>query len=195
MEKTICFAYYGDGEFIGWRTDTSGGIGKIPKLYSGSFETKENIFESFLKKMKIINEISYEKALDEINKLQAIGKSNEQVIIKSLRLLAYTGHETLSKYKKVELRLIECPIYDGPNEDFDRDLYENFINAHRKIYDEFLSKKGLKDDVHSKNRFRETYGRFRPKWWIYADFNKLEKWASKAPENYLQTVKFEKNEQ
>ena len=150
MKKTICFAYYGDGKFMGWYSDSFGTITENkPKLYSYSPEQVDIIRKNFQHKLKK-------------------EKSNLGEHIAPLKILdnslAYDS-SILSQYENVELRIVECPVYEGKNPNFDEERHKNWRAYNRKPFYE---------------PGNEHY--------IYADYALVKAWASEEPTVFIETI-------
>jgi hypothetical protein len=152
MRKSVCFAYFGDGKFLGWYADTCGSIRSTgPKIYGYSSGQMETITTNFRSKLKKLGD-----------------KSNIGSIIPGLRLLDNSlnaDSNILAQYKTVELRVVECPVFDGPNPNFDEKRHENWIAYDRK----------------------PMYEPCNPSW-IYADYTKVNEWASNEPTEFLEVI-------
>lgn len=152
MRKAVCCAYFGDGKFLGWYADSCGSIrSKGPKIYGYSPEQMATITENFRYK---------------VNKLDK--KSDLGSIVPGLTLLDRSwdnDSKILSQYQTVELRVVECPEYDGPNPDFDKVRHENWTAYDRKPF----------------------YEPCNPNW-IYADYTKVNEWAEQEPTEFLEVI-------
>ena len=150
-QKTICFAYYGDGKFLGWYADTLGSLRpNSPKLYGNSQRQIDVITKNFKGK---IAKLKTDYQLSNPNELfQSVNDS-----LNSDNLL-------LSQYGKIELRVVECPYYDGENPNFDIQDYREWLKT---------AIKG--DNYHTDS-------------WIYADYTKVKEWASTEPTDFLFTI-------
>jgi hypothetical protein len=156
-EKCICFAYFGDGKFLGWYADSFGSIRKdSPKIYGDSKEQIETIIKNFNYKLSKIKEQS---------KIDLHNSLGSALLNNSLN----SDSNELFKYKEIELRIVECPIYDGPNPDFDRE-------AHKKWLYESDRQNGDKYHIPS---------------WIYANYTKVKEWALNEPTEFLSIIKSE----
>src|ERR1035437_1522431 len=117
--ECVCFAYFVDDLFIGWYSDSFGTIGKQPKIYGNSKEQLSTVKTNFDYKMQRINETSFSS---ELAKIPNDGKEHVEV----LRLIIFQDEKAL-KGRNVELRMVVCPVYDGPNLDFDREAWKKVI--------------------------------------------------------------------
>lgn len=176
-KKTICFAYFGDGKFIGWYSDTFGTVTKnSPKLYGYSSERLETIKNNLnysLSKLKAKSELAQKTGLAGLAILDAGINSNR---------------EDLSQYTNVELRVVECPHYDGPNPDFDKVAYNKLVDERK----EKMAKEGIYDIVAPSKARTDAIDEFntRNPWpkcdnWIYADYSLVKKWALNEPTEFL----------
>ena len=58
MHKSVCFAYYADGKWIGWYGGTFGSVSDSPKVY-GSYEGMyDTIQKNLTSKIRKINSTS-----------------------------------------------------------------------------------------------------------------------------------------
>jgi hypothetical protein len=174
--KTICFAYFADDKFIGWYSDTFGSITPMsPKLYPDSQEMIDRIFSNFASKMKKINETSFDEAKEKVKGLQA------------LSLAVFSGEELL-KGSNATLRVVECPIYDGPNPDFDKEAYDALLDERKaKMQEAGIFDIPAPSSARSKaiDEFNEKNPRPACDNWIYADYSKVKEWASQEPTEFL----------
>lgn len=176
-KKTICFAYFGDGKFIGWYSDTFGTVTKnSPKLYGYSSERLETIKNNLnysLSKLKSKSELAQKTGLGILSILDAGINSNR---------------EDLSQYKNIELRVVECPYYDGPNPEFDKTVYTKMLDERKKqmteegIFDIVAPSKARTDAIDEFNQRNPT-----PKCnnWIYANYTLVKEWALNEPTEFL----------
>lgn len=106
----IAFAYFADGKFIGWYADSFGSIRKAPKIYDNSSRQIEIITTNFtakVRKAKGLQEHDFlSQAVEFVRPLNPVGA-----------MIMEEKKSELSEYKDIELRIVECPIYDGPNPD------------------------------------------------------------------------------
>lgn len=181
MEKkrqTVCFAYYGDGKFIGWYADSFGSIrDNSPKLY-GYSESQVNIIATNLK-----------YKLSKLKQESDFAKSDSR--LKILDNSLDEDKRNLSQYKVVELRIVECPIYDGPNPDFDAEAYQLLVDARH----EAMTKAGIFDipapsiaRIEAIKEFDKTYNMPERNSWIYADYKAVQEWALTEPKEFLGTL-------
>lgn len=183
----ICFAYFADGKFIGWYGGTFGPVSTCPKIYSDSDEQLAVITKNFNNKIKSINETT---AKDFLEKNDNIGGA-----ISALKF----SSEDLLRGKEVELRIVKCPYYDGPNPEFDEVEFKRLNEARRAC----MTAEGIMDiPAPSVERskavklFKETHTEFEyaVNHWIYADYEKVKVWASEEPTEFLKTIKYTKDE-
>lgn len=174
-EKSICFAYFGDGKFLGWYADSFGSIRpQSPKIYRYSSEQLETIGHNFTNK------------ISELNEKSTIAKNDSGLSLIDNGL--NEDKDILLQYKNIELRIVECPEYDGPNPDFNEDAWEKLM-AER---DKQMKEAGIFDiPGPSLERFEavEKFNEENPKPkcnnWIYADYKKIKEWASKEPTEFI----------
>ena len=177
----MCFAYFGDGKFLGWYADTSGSIRKNePKVYGDSPEQRAIIEKNFKSKMARLNEKSTLGAIPGYAGLTIIDES-----------LNDDKHELL-KYKDVELRIVECPIYDGPNPDFDKVAYAKLVEEqHKQMVAEgiFIIPAPSIERSRAVMEFHKRVPTPECNNWIHADYKKVKEWASAEPTEFIATVK------
>lgn len=144
--KRVCFAYYSGNKFLGWYSDSFGTVTKnSPKIYGYSKEQIAVIRKNLSSKLK---DKSFSEVLSKINPIA--GKLVENSKERDKNILSN---------KDIYLRIIECPYYDGPNPEFNREDYK-------------------KDP---ENYSIES--------WIYADYSKVKEWASKEPDIFIDYIK------
>lgn len=144
------------------------------------------ITRNFQNKMKAINETSFKEQKEKVSGLE------------TLTLLRFSNEETF-RGKNVELKAVECPIYDGPNPDFDEEIAQVIRDAEKIAMKEFFKKNGYDYDnlqfsqerIDLVDRFHVVYGHYRMKNWIYADYNEAKEWAINEPTEFLETIKSE----
>lgn len=160
--KSIAFAYFVNGEFVGWYADTFGSVRDCPKLYRYKEKQLEVIRNNFQKKMKRINEETFEEARAKVKGLQAISLA----VFDSAELLAGKG--------RVELRIVETPFYEGPNPDFHEETYEKELAEWT--------------NAGCPGNFWEDYSSQPKETWIYADMSNVKMWAKQAPTEFKETL-------
>lgn len=183
--KNICFAYYGDDKFLGWYGDSFGSIVKSsPKIYRNSKEQLEVISKNFNYKLRKLREKSQLGLIDIRLGIIDSGVNEDKDI--------------LSNYEDVELRLVECPEYDGTNPDFNRGEYETKYEEQTVLLKAFLSENDIDwNDGPSLlrsnlvDKFYTTNPRVKCDNWIYADYDKVREWASVEPTEFLDVIKKE----
>lgn len=158
--KTIGFAYFGDGVFIGWYSDSFGTItSNRPKLYNYSTNQIATVKGNFIYGLSQIkkNDDSSEK------------KEADNVVDAILHI----NRKDLRQYKNVELRIVECPYYDGVNPNYDEEKYKEW-----------------KEDYKAKNNGNIRYADCPKELesWIYADRTKVREWAEKEPTEFIEAV-------
>ncbi len=178
--KSICFAYFADGKFIGWYADSFGSIRKdSPKLYSNTELQIQTITNNFRLKLDKIGKTSNLGSL--VNGLDILDNSINQ------------DKSTLSQYKEIKLRIVECSEYDGMNPDFDKSKYEEEIAEHKQlmtdagIFDIHAPSKERTDAV---NSFHEKHPRPKCDNWIYADYSKVKEWAKNEPTEFIGKITY-----
>lgn len=179
--QTVCFAYFANGHFIGWYSDSFGTITKCnPKIYRYDKEQVETIRSNFRAKLRGAAQVIAE----------SIGKVNPAgggIMMASFN----ADTEQLSRYRHVELRAVACPHYDGPDPDFDRDTYlkkcDEWHEAFRKTPIFKFPQSTLR--MHAMKRYEESHPMPAPSRWIYADRALVNEWASKEPVEFLEVIK------
>ncbi len=160
--KNICFAYFADGKFIGWYADTAGSIREnSPKLYGNSEQQIATITENFRYKL---SKLSTPSAIAIASGIAGLG-----LIDNSLN----ADKTNLSQYENIELRITECPHYDGPNPNYDKDKYMEWLDAEKAM---------AGDNFKYSNCPKELDN------WIYADYAKIKEWASNEPTEFIGTI-------
>lgn len=183
LKKTVAFAYFADGEFLGWYADSFGSVRESPKLYSDSDSQLKVIEDNFLSKLNKVNKSSFDEEKGKVKGLAAIG-------------LAIYDSEKLLRGKNVELRIVESPEYDGRNPDFSRAVERESRNAYDKLYHSWCKELGLDAGVEEGDRcgvalldnykrFVKTYPQAKGKNWVYADYKKVSEWAKDEPTEFL----------
>ena len=71
----------------------------------------------------------------------------------------------LAEYDEVKLCVVECPIYDGPNPNFDKERHENWSTYNRKPMYEPENQD-----------------------WICADYQLVKGWAMSKPTVFLEVI-------
>lgn len=154
MRKTICFARFTNGKFIGWYSDTFGSITpNSPKLYGYTESQVKTITSNF--------------------------------------------NYMLNKFpttEEEELRIVECPEYDGENPEFDEAAHEALAAA----YKQKMTDAGIFDipapsvaRIEAIKAFEGRNPRPVANNWIYADYSKVKEWAKNEPIEFLETIKFD----
>jgi len=180
--KSVCFAYFADGKFIGWYGGTFGPVSDSPKVYSSLESMRATITKNLSHKLKKINETSFDEAKGTATGLAAFG------------LLEFSGEDEL-RGKDVELRVVECPEYDGPNPDFDEEEFDKLSKAHTVLVLEHLKSLGISTDGHSPERTKAVidFTKLNPSPksnnWIYCDYNKVIEWAKNEPTEFIDVIK------
>jgi hypothetical protein len=152
MKKTVCFAYFADGNFLGWYSDSFGTITKWePKLYGYTPEQVEVITKNFRYKMK--------KLKEDWN----LRKFNPGLAILDASIVS--DAKKLAEYDEVKLCVVECPIYDGPNPNFDKERHENW-----SVYD------------------RKPFYEPENQNWVHADYQLVKGWAMSKPTVFLEVI-------
>ena len=66
MKKSVCFAYYADGKWIGWHGGTFGGVSNSPKVYSSFEGMRETIQKNLTHKINRINSTSFKEEKEKV---------------------------------------------------------------------------------------------------------------------------------
>jgi hypothetical protein len=179
--NSICFAYYMDGKWGGWYGGTFGSVSSVPKVYCNTEKQIEIVVGNFTYKMKSIEESSFEK---EKGKVEGLA---------TLSLLRFDTEELL-RGKEVELRIVTCPVYDGPNPDFDKDKYKKEVDDRFQL----LVAEGIDDIPGGSERtarvkeFTTRHPRPVSDSWIYADYNEIIAWSKVEPTEFVKVIKYKK---
>lgn len=188
MEKKrecICFAYFVDDLFIGWYGDSFGTVSKYPKIYGNSDAQVSTIKTNFNYKMTRINETSFSK---ELAKIPDDGKEHIEV----LRLIIFQDEKAL-KGRKVELKMVACPLYDGPNPGFDREAWKKIIESQTELKKE-LGIHNLPAGSMQRMKALQAFEKENPEpkynGWIYATAEEVKLWAEVEPTEFLKIIKF-----
>lgn len=177
--KSICFAYYADGKWIGWYGGTAGSVSSTPKVYSSLESMRPVITKNLTSKLKRIAESSFEEEKDRVTGLAALG------------LLIFDGEEQL-RGKEIELKVVECPEYDGPNPDFDKVAHDIAWKKAHKEFEEAakeLPEGPSLERLTFVKRWREEHPEPKSNDWIYADYQKVREWAKEEPTVFIETIK------
>jgi hypothetical protein len=181
LPHSICFAYFVDNEFVGWYADSFGSCRKTPKLYSNTEEMLNIIQRNFSSKINKINSTSFDIEKDKVIGLGALS-------------LASFDSEEIFRNKNVELRIVKCPIYDGPNPNFDKEEFHRLSDERRIIFNKELEAGNIPDGPSAARsnfvfEFDKKYGKIPCDNWIYADYTKVKEWALKTPTEFIGTIK------
>ena len=180
MKKAICFAYYADGEFIGWYADSFGSCRNYPKLYDNTQEQIQTIYANFMRKMVAINTSTFAVEKEKVTGLAALG-------------LAIYDSEDKLRGKHVELRVVECPEYYGPDPDFDKEAYNKLMYERRNKMKQagiFNIPGPSIERRKAVERFNATYPYPEANSWIYADVEKVKAWAVNEPKEYIKILNY-----
>lgn len=183
--KNICFAYFADNKFIGWYSDSFGTITEnSPKIYTNTDSQIDTITANFkykLSKLKEESNLAKNPILQELSPLDNSLNKDKKF---------------LSQYKEVELRVVDCPFYDGVNPDFDKEAYVKKVNEQTDLLKAFLLENGIEwNDGPSLKRinlveeFHKTHPRIKSNNWIYADYKEVNEWAKTEPTQFLKIIK------
>jgi hypothetical protein len=190
MENTsnsIVFAYYSENKFLGWYGGTFGPVATVPKVYNKSERQYNVIAKNFQHKLKSVNETSFDEAKDKTTH-----------ILDSIALLRFDSEDIL-RNKNVELRVVECPYYDGPNEFHSNTITDKFRRHYTELYHEWCDELGLEAGIEKGTnlgiglienfkQFRKTYPTKTSENWIYVDYKKVTEWSKNEPTEFLETL-------
>jgi hypothetical protein len=173
----VCFAYFGDGKFLGWYADSFGSVREnSPKVYGYTERQVGVITSNFRSKIAKLADKSDLAKLD--GRLGLIDAGME------------LDKAELSQYENVELKIVVCPEYDGPNPDFDKEAYKKLTNERWKL----LVAEGI-DDLPAGSERNARVAEFEtrhpsPKCdnWTYCDYSKVSEWAKNEPTEFFGTI-------
>lgn len=101
-KQAIAFAFYKNGELMGYRQDTVGTIGMHPKIYTYSKEQVDIVLSNVNSNIK--NPDGFGKALASV-----LGKSKETTILSNAER---NVHNKLQEAKAFEVRVVKAPAYE-----------------------------------------------------------------------------------
>lgn len=182
MRKTVCLAYFGNEKFLGWYSDSFGTISKSsPKLYNYSKEQMDIIKTNLAYKFRDLDK----------NSTLAKHVSNLAILDNSLN----RDKGVLSQYTNISIKAVECPEYEGPNPDFDKEAYEKMVEARRQELQELGVldlPPGSIERLDALDEYNITHPEPKCNNWIHADYAKVKAWASNEPTEFVETI-FEHN--
>lgn len=182
--KSVAFAYFSNDKFLGWYSGTFGGCSKTsPKLYNDTESQKQVITTNFQRKLKDINETSFDEEKEKTVGLEAIW------------LFRFDSEDEL-RGKDVELRIVETPFYDGPNPDFDKKVWKRYRKLHDKVFKRELKEQNLpsgpsKERLKFVKEFDERYPFLNARannWISIKDYSEVKEWASNEPTEFKETL-------
>lgn len=187
IENSIAFAYFVDGMFIGWYADTFGSVRKSPKLYNASEKQIAVIRKNFNYKLKKISESSFKEEL-------IISKN----IAEALKTLTFDSEELL-RGRKVILKMVRTPFYDGPNPDYVRSITKLKHIHHVEMYHVWCKEMELKPGIEpgtnfgialidNYKRYDKIYPEGNSNYWIYMDYSLVNTWAETAPTEFIDEI-------
>lgn len=184
MEKhSYAFAYFADGQFIGWYADSFGSVRKAPKLYTDLERMIPVLTSNLTHKMSKINSTSFDEEKDKVVGLQA------------LSLATFDSEEQL-RGRQIELRAVICPVYDGPNPDFNEESYQDAVHVRSEKLKRFLTENGVDPQSGAsseRTKLVDLFNHENPNIqcdnWIYADFSKVKEWALNEPTEFVAVLK------
>ena len=176
LTGTICFAYFANGNFLGWYADSFGSISETsPKLYGNDEKTIQIVSDNFRSKIAKIRETKFSDA-----------KESATTFGEKLSLLIYSGSERID-VENVELRVVACPEYDGKNPNFDKQAYELLLEQRKQK----MTQEGIYDipapsleRTNAVIAFNELNPMPKCDNWIYADYEKVKEWAANEPTEF-----------
>lgn len=171
--KAVCFAYFGDRKFLGWYSDSFGSMtSNRPKIYGNTESQFKTISDSFQRRLSELSKKSQLATTTGIPALGLIDNGVEKI------------KKELSQYLVVELRVVECPFYDGPNPNFDVEAHNKLREEHKKrmteagVFD-IPAPSAARSAAIEKFELTDPYPKADN--WIYADYTKVKEWASTIP--------------
>ncbi len=183
--QSVCFAYFGDGQFLGWYADTFGSIRpQSPKVYSSLESMRERIEHNFKYKVQCLRDKTSNPAADFIGTQNPVGGA---LIAKGLSY----DETILEKYTDLELRAVACPYYDGPKLDFDQAAYETAVD----MYKTKVQASGILDLPVGVERtvrlkaFNDHTPQPKCDNWTYVDYVLVKEWAANEPTEFLEIYK------
>jgi len=181
MKKSVCFAYYANGEWIGWYGGTFGSVSNSPKVYSSYEGMKDTIQKNLSSKLQKINSTSFDEEKTKVEGLAA------------LSLFGFDSEEIL-RGKDIELRVVECPEYEGENPNFDSEKYKKESEEHADLWKQRVKELGLPDGfslelVEAHEEFLKEHPRPRANDWISCDYSKVIEWAKNEPTEFIAVIK------
>lgn len=182
QQQSVCFAYFGDNKFLGWYSDTSGSISaNSPKVYSYLDSMLPVITKNFRNKFsRVVNPINFEheptgNAVNLVLGILDAGNKDD------LQLLA--------DYETIELRAVGCPVYDGPNPDFDKVAYEQLCDEHTALFNSTgINELSGIERFNAVQEFNKTTPHPKANNWIFADYTKVQEWALNEPTEFLTVI-------
>ena len=189
-KNNVALAYFINGNFEGWHSDSFGTMTKSkPKLYGYSESQIATITKNIRYKIKTMNERTFDEDL-----------KNSKHIGEALSTLVYSSGDSMRGHE-VELRVVQTPFFDGPNPLHSNKISNKFRKHHTKMYHEWCKMNGLDPGIETaKKRFGigliENYKKFEAIYpdvssnnWIYSDYKEVSKWALNEPTKFLEIIK------
>jgi hypothetical protein len=191
QRKCICFAYYGNGKFLGWYSDTFGTITpNSPKIYENSERQLEIIKTNFSHKIKSSKDGS-DDFLGGVARALFNTQRVDEGVTSMMATQSLVEKTKIQEYQNMELRIVECPYYSGPNPDFDEEEY----NRKRKEEKEKMTSFGVfdvpgpsKERFDIVEKFHDIFGNIECNSWIYADYSEVKEWAKNEPTKFIGTI-------
>jgi hypothetical protein len=133
-----------------------------------------------MRKMAAINTSTFAVEKTKVDGLAAVG-------------LAIYDSEELLRGKKVELRVVECPEYDGPNPDFNEEEYKQLRRIHlQEMKDAGIFNIPAPSVERSKaiDEFEILHPMPKANNWIYPDPEKVKSWAANEPKEFVKILTY-----
>lgn len=181
MHKSVCFAYYADGKWIGWHGGTFGSVSDSPKVYSSYEGMYDTIQKNLTYKLNRINTTSYEEEKTKVEGLAA------------LSLLVFDSEDEL-RGKEIEVRGVQCPEYEGENPDFDGEKYKREWDGHKELWNKKVKEFNIPDGSSilrtiTHTEFLKEHPYPKSNHWICCDYSKVIEWAKNEPTEFIGVIK------
>jgi hypothetical protein len=163
-EKSVCFAYFGDNKFVGWYSDTFGTVTKnSPKVYQYSEKQVEIVAKNFRYNMSKLAEKS------------ELAVRTGQVGLSPLDNGINSTRKGLGQYENVELRVVDCPYYEGENPNYDKEKAKRYKEEQELKLGKLWHKEVPFEEEGNKS-------------WVYCDYAKVKDWALNEPTEFSQVL-------
>lgn len=145
----IAFAYYVDGEFVGWYSDTAGTVSqKHPKIYTNSESQRATIKKNFLWKLE---KARLPHEVENYNK-KYFGMGPD-ALMKAMVGAQMNDYEILNAGEKVELRIVDYPQYTGCNPFYVSEVETLKRKQHTELYHTWCKALKLDPGIEEGSRF------------------------------------------